>query len=309
MLLSACSSQEEEQWRNHLLDLSSKAGRTQPNDEPLNLGHSILGPHLKSIGNVPGHPGTPTQGLSVQRAATVASRPNRVQVVIKNTYALKEGANPSVLQSARIARLRSSLSTNNRMPVLSPKRTDRVRIEQDMTKVWTKELLPFPGMTVNAKRVSATSVIRKFSKISIASSFSKRSVSHANIHKTNHEHCSRKLEFIEGEQNPVEFIDSIESCTSVIKSFGNTILYGHKCSEDSKLTTTSPNSIYQNQNNPIANGDGRKQTHPSENISMRPRKDYFAFIRRITIKGSRVYIAVVGTITPRATRKVDMEPP
>ena len=105
------------------------------------------------------------------------------QVIIKNTNAFKETAS-----SASIKRSQSLLTTN-RIPVLAPSRADRIRLETLLTDVWTKEILPFPGMTgwvrsEHLVRASASSMMRKLSVASIASNFTKRSGSMASLHKT-----------------------------------------------------------------------------------------------------------------------------
>lgn len=105
------------------------------------------------------------------------------QVIIKNTNAFKETASSASINRSQ------SLLTMNRIPVLAPSRADRIRLETLLTDVWTKEILPFPGMTRRARsehlvRTSASSMMRKLSVASIASNFTKRSGSMASLHKT-----------------------------------------------------------------------------------------------------------------------------
>lgn len=66
------------------------------------------------------------------------------------------------------------------MPVLAPARSERARLEAFLADVWSREILPFPGMTTRARsehlvRTSASTVMRKLSVASITSSFTKRS--------------------------------------------------------------------------------------------------------------------------------------
>lgn len=77
----------------------------------------------------------------------------------------------------------------NRIPVLAPSRADRIRLETLLADVWTREILPYPGMTSRARsehlvRASASSMMRKLSVASIASNFTKRSGSMASLHMT-----------------------------------------------------------------------------------------------------------------------------
>lgn len=77
----------------------------------------------------------------------------------------------------------------NRIPVLAPPRAERIRLETLLADVWTREILPYPGMTSRARsehlvRTSASSMIRKLSVASIASNFTKRSGSVASFQMT-----------------------------------------------------------------------------------------------------------------------------
>jgi len=108
------------------------------------------------------------------------------QVIIKNTVASKEI--PQSASGVSINRSQSLLTTN-RIPVLAPLRSERIRLEALLSDVWTRDVLPFPGMTGRARsehlvRASASSIMRKLSVASIASNFTKRSSSMASLHKS-----------------------------------------------------------------------------------------------------------------------------
>lgn len=107
------------------------------------------------------------------------------QVIIKNTNASKDSSQST--SSTSINRSQSLLTTN-RIPVLAPSRAERIRLEALLSDVWTRDVLPFPGMASRARnehlvRASASSMIRKLSVASIASNFTKRSGSMASLHK------------------------------------------------------------------------------------------------------------------------------
>ena len=146
--------------------------------------YNILCLDLKSLGNVFGLPGTLTRRISIQRAATISPRTIVSQVIIKNTTALKDQNDTNNAALASIGRSQSLLSAN-RIPILAPKRADRLRMECALADVWTRDLLPFPGMSVNRGehliRNSANSVMRKLSRASLPSNFTKRSTSLANL--------------------------------------------------------------------------------------------------------------------------------
>lgn len=81
-----------------------------------------------------------------------------------------------------INRSQSLLTTNSRTPVLAPSRGERVRLEALLADVWSREDLPFPGITNRSRsehlvRSSATTVMRKLSVANITSSLGKRSTS------------------------------------------------------------------------------------------------------------------------------------
>ena len=116
--------------------------------------------------------------LSVRRTETIRLKSPLYQVIIKNTSVSREPLSPS-----HINRSKSLPGSNSRIPVLAPSRGERARLEALLSDVWTRDRLPFPGMTIRARgehliRSSASSVMRKLSSVSIASSF-RRSTSHS----------------------------------------------------------------------------------------------------------------------------------
>lgn len=108
------------------------------------------------------------------------------QVILKNTSVIKDAPHSSSGVSSQINRSQSLLTTTARIPVLAPSRGERARLEALLSDVWTRDILPFPGITARSRsehlvRASASSVMRKLSVVSIASSFSKRSASLASL--------------------------------------------------------------------------------------------------------------------------------
>lgn len=115
--------------------------------------------------------------LSIHRATTVGSKAPLCQVVLKNTSVVRDGAGTSTSGLA-INRSQSLLTTNTRLPVLTPSRGDRARLEGLLSDIWSREILPFPGMASRTRSehlVRASSVMRKLSVTSLTGSFSKRS--------------------------------------------------------------------------------------------------------------------------------------
>lgn len=115
--------------------------------------------------------------MSIHRATTVGPKSPLCQVIIKNTSALRDGISSS---SHAVVNRSQSLLTTNRIPVLAPSRSDRIRLERILADVWTRDKLPYPAMTGRSRgehlvRSSASSMMRKLSVASITSNFSKRS--------------------------------------------------------------------------------------------------------------------------------------
>lgn len=145
---------------------------------------------IKSLGPVFGHADSMVRRMSVHRAATLGAKTNLSQVIIKNTQAEKLQQSPPTFSPSVVTRSQSLLSSNH-VPTLAPRRAERIRLETAMEDVWTKDTLPFPGMSnrrvENQIRASANSVMRKLSMASIASNFSRRSPSFSSMSNTRSE--------------------------------------------------------------------------------------------------------------------------
>ncbi|KAI9705989.1 MAG: hypothetical protein M1836_005395 [Candelina mexicana] len=195
MILSACSAKEEEEWKTGLLERSAVEGQ-ETFDDRANWQDvfSSMSLNVKPIAKVFGQPGTLARRISVHRATTVGPRSNLCQVIIRDTHTMRDNGEWQPAMSSPIARSQSLLSTN-RIPVLAPKRADRVRLENALADVWTRERLPFPGM--GARRgdqliTSASTLMRKLSMVSITSTFSKRSTSYASLQSNRRANESRR---------------------------------------------------------------------------------------------------------------------
>jgi hypothetical protein len=181
VILSACSEAEEEQWK-----ISMEKPEELSGDEAAKAGPAETAPFtsvipdLKPVGVVIGHIGTLPRRLSVQRAGTVGNRTNVCQVIIRNTHKPQDSQNSRHAPADSIYRLKSLLTTQ-RMVVLAPKRSERIRLEYALGDVWTRDTLPYPGMTTTRSsqiiRASAGSLVRKFSLASMHGPFARRSMS------------------------------------------------------------------------------------------------------------------------------------
>jgi hypothetical protein len=184
IIFSACSSTEEEAWKNQLRERI--VYETHDFVEGQSTMQDMLTSvtlDLKSLGPVFGHANSLVRRMSVHRAATLGAKTNTNQVIIKNTQAQKFPDSSPHMSPGMIARSQSHLSPNH-IHTLVPRRAERIRLEHALEDVWTKDILPFPGMSSrrmeNQIRASANSVMRKLSMASIASNFSRRSPSLSN---------------------------------------------------------------------------------------------------------------------------------
>ncbi|KAL2165184.1 hypothetical protein VTH06DRAFT_480 [Thermothelomyces fergusii] len=183
LILTACSPKEELEWRARLRS-------SEPDDSPDGQDQAqsdmfgFLALNIKALGTVFRKPGAIAKKASIHRATTIGPKSPLYQVILKNTSAAKEGS--AVPSNPSINRSRSLLTTNSRIPVLAPARAERARLEAMLADVWTRDVLPYPGITARSRsehlvRASASSMMRKLSAVSITGSFSRRSASSASL--------------------------------------------------------------------------------------------------------------------------------
>ncbi|KAF2677026.1 hypothetical protein K458DRAFT_409942 [Lentithecium fluviatile CBS 122367] len=191
IILSACSSQEEDVWKKQLRErIVCETHDFTEGQSTMQDMFSSLSLDIKSIGPVFGHADSLVRRMSVHRAATLGSKQQVSQVIIKNTQAQKTPEPPPPFAPNSVTRSQSHMSANH-IPTLAPRRAERIRLETALEDVWTKDVLPFPGMgnrrVENQIRASANSVMRKLSMASIASNFSRRSPSFSSMSNTRSE--------------------------------------------------------------------------------------------------------------------------
>ncbi|KAH8198715.1 hypothetical protein TruAng_007128 [Truncatella angustata] len=180
IIMTACTPKEEHEWRNRLI--RSIPNEAQESGEPLFCSSLFL--NIKSLGTVFGKPGSVARRLSIHRAMTVGPKSPLCQVILKHTTTMKDSSNST--SGSPINRSQSLLTTTSRIPILAPPRGDRARLEAQLSDVWTRNILPFPGITARSRsehlvRTSASTMMRKLSVASITTSFAKRSSSSASV--------------------------------------------------------------------------------------------------------------------------------
>jgi hypothetical protein len=190
IIATACSAVEGQVWREHLArSIETQALEVTQGQRNVFELQSPLTSDMRSIGKAFGKPGSFVKRMSVHRTATVGSTTDLNQVIIKNTQAVKEAlesASTNASASSLHIPRSQSVATPSHVQTLAPRRADRARLEAILSDVWTKHLIPFPGMTIGRSeqiRGSANHVIRKFSMASITSNFSssKRSGSYTSM--------------------------------------------------------------------------------------------------------------------------------
>ena len=204
IVLSACNPLEEDVWKTQLRERIVHETHDFVEGQPsMQDVFSSLSLDIKALGPVFGYANSLVRRMSVHRAATLGAKTNMSQVIIKNTQAQKPSDTSLAFSPGMVTRSQSHMSSNL-IPTLAPRRAERIRLEATLEDVWTKDVLPFPGMT-NRKvehqiRASANSVMRKLSMASIASNFSRRSPSFSSISNSRSEdsHGSRSLKASHG---------------------------------------------------------------------------------------------------------------
>lgn len=191
VILSACSSQEEEVWKAQLRERTvCETHDFVEGQSTMQEMFSSLSLDIKSLGPVFGHADSLVRRMSVHRAATLGAKTNLTQVIIKNTQAQKPLDTTPTFSPGAVTRSQSLLSSNHIL-TLAPRRAERIRLETALEEVWTKDILPFPGISnrrvENQIRASANSVMRKLSMASITSNFSRRSPSFSSMSNTRSE--------------------------------------------------------------------------------------------------------------------------
>ncbi|TGO08988.1 hypothetical protein BTUL_0183g00020 [Botrytis tulipae] len=211
--VSACSAKEELEWKSRLIDRSGKQCNSTVQQEMT----ASLSLDIKPMGTVYGKPGrsqifldfllfrltdsttgTVARRNSIHRATTMKGQTTIPRsVIVRNTSATVEPSLSSSASQLSINRSQS-LAGPHRPTILAPSRAERVRLETLLADVWTRDIIPYPGMgsrphREHTVRASASSMMRKISHASI-SSITKRSGSIASLHKSAEDHTATELD-------------------------------------------------------------------------------------------------------------------
>ena len=182
VLLCACTELEEDRWKSELHHLSARELQRQK-ETGLGLLPKLdfLFLEIEGLADKSSHVGSFDRGRFIQTFSKITPRVRVVPVIIRNTHMPLRG-DPIEPQSNVSSSLnRSHLQvTTDAAQTLVPERSDRTRMEQAMSEVWTRSTLPFPAMTTSRSGQlfrASSSMMRRLSKVSITSSPSRRSAS------------------------------------------------------------------------------------------------------------------------------------
>ena len=185
ILMTACSASEEKAWKSNI-QARIKDEMRGSSDDGYSMFESlkVLNLNIRPITVLADQKMDPLRQKPIQRAATVGPATNMNHVMIKNTQAEKGLIDEKSARALAIGRSQSVFSTKH-IPTLVPRRIDRIRLEMALSDIWTRDVLPYPGMlsrrSENSIRASANLMMRKLSMASITSGFSKRSTSHSSL--------------------------------------------------------------------------------------------------------------------------------
>lgn len=170
LLFSACTAQEEEAWRSRIHNRVLAETIDGFQGEQGYLDHlAMLAMDIKPLACIFGRPGSFARRVSVHRATIGTTHAGAQVVIIRNTHTLRpQQENDRPAQSLRRSQ---SLLLRNNLPVLAPRRSERARLESQIADVWSRDVLPYPGISPrrgeNILRTSAGSVMRKLSMASL----------------------------------------------------------------------------------------------------------------------------------------------
>lgn len=212
--MSACSAKEELEWKSRLIDRSGKQCDSTVQQEMT----ASLSLDIKPLGTIYGKQGrfhmhfsyflitqlirfiigNVARRNSIHRATTIKGQTTiPCSVIVRNTSATVESSLSSSASQLSINRSQS-LAGPHRPTILAPPRTERVRLETILADVWTRDIIPYPGMgskphREHTVRASASSMMRKISHASI-SSITKRSGSMTSLPKSADDHTATELD-------------------------------------------------------------------------------------------------------------------
>ncbi|KAJ9236300.1 hypothetical protein DTO166G5_4062 [Paecilomyces variotii] len=143
LILSASSAEEETHWKMELLKASTILPTNLPSEYLEPKKYSMMSLALKPLYLGGDHLALLTRRSSAQSLTSL--RPKQKHVIIKKTNFPSQLDDSNPVYPAELGRSLTSLTIRS-ATMLNPRRRDRVRLERFISDLYTRDVLPFPGM-------------------------------------------------------------------------------------------------------------------------------------------------------------------
>ncbi|KKA19997.1 Rho guanyl nucleotide exchange factor [Rasamsonia emersonii CBS 393.64] len=148
LILSASSATEERHWKTELLRASAMSPSALPTLSLEPRGLFLLSLSLVPLGRIDSPLAVLARRPSTRSMSTRSSVKRHLErVIIKKTHNPLHDEDVRQLHEGGIQRSRS-VARENSPTVLAPLRQDRVRLERSIADIFTRDVLPYPGMLV-----------------------------------------------------------------------------------------------------------------------------------------------------------------
>lgn len=176
LIFSASSATEEKQWKTEIIKSAAalaEAGQAAP-PEPRT--HFFLSLNLVPLEPLPDQAPSLARRPSINSLAASRSKSDLQEVYIRKTNYPNSTEEAGFQADGQQLGRTKSVQSNRAPAVLAPRRQDRIRLERFISDVYTRDVLPFPGMILaKGDILSRTgSLIRR---ISFHTGFNRRSSS------------------------------------------------------------------------------------------------------------------------------------
>ncbi|KAL1962172.1 hypothetical protein VTN77DRAFT_518 [Rasamsonia byssochlamydoides] len=148
MILSASSATEERHWKTELLRASAMSPSALPTLSLEPRGLFLLSLSLVPLGRIDSPSAVLVRRPSTRSMSTRSSVKRHLEhVIIKKTHNPLHDEDVRHLHEGGIERSRS-VARETSPTILAPLRQDRVRLERSIADIFTRDVLPYPGMLV-----------------------------------------------------------------------------------------------------------------------------------------------------------------
>ncbi|EEP78643.1 predicted protein [Uncinocarpus reesii 1704] len=157
LVFSACSEKEETEWVRHLLLQIAPEQEAQPEAAAEPVGESVIYFTLNPLQAVV----LDDRLLNVARRSSVhgtlvtVANPDYLRIHIKGTAAFPTPNQPTCPPLGRS----QSVQNPRRDVVLAPKRQKRIKMEKRLADIWTRDIIPYPGMPLESFMRTSTDVL------------------------------------------------------------------------------------------------------------------------------------------------------